>query len=136
SCRELILVKPLATIGRGAQCDIRIPVDAVSSHHAKLRIYSTHAVVQDEGSLNGVLVNGVRISGPVEIGQGSVIQLGPGGPTIRILDGVPPVATAGPVASPSGEQAAYAGPLSKARGPRALYGIAAVLAGMFLFVSC
>ncbi len=48
------------TIGRGADCDLRLVDPQVSKRHARL-IVSDRVTVADSGSLNGVLVDGGRV---------------------------------------------------------------------------
>lgn len=63
------------TIGRHSDNDIVINDVKVSGHHC--RVYEEKGVcfVEDTNSTNGVLVNGNRISEPVEISYDSVISL-------------------------------------------------------------
>jgi S1-C subfamily serine protease len=94
--RELKFTKPVITIGRSSGCDVRVAGDEVSSRHARLRIYSDRAIIEDMNSTNGLLVNGVRISGSAEIGLDTVVQLGAGGPTISVVRGLPAIDKAQP----------------------------------------
>ena len=49
------------SIGRSAECDIVIGTHSVSRRHATIRQSDGRFVIQDEGSLNGVFVNGERV---------------------------------------------------------------------------
>jgi pSer/pThr/pTyr-binding forkhead associated (FHA) protein len=55
----------LCTIGRSADCEVRVPNDPeyldVSRHHCLLDIDPPHLRVSDFGSRNGTFVNGVNI---------------------------------------------------------------------------
>jgi ABC-type multidrug transport system ATPase subunit len=57
----------------------------VSRKHAEFRFGDGHWIVSDTGSRFGTFVNGQKISGPVDVGVGSHVQLGPDGPIIRII---------------------------------------------------
>ena len=49
------------TIGRAADCDISIPAEEISRHHAKLQVMPDGVAVEDLGSANGTFVNGKRV---------------------------------------------------------------------------
>jgi pSer/pThr/pTyr-binding forkhead associated (FHA) protein len=87
--RELKFTKPVITIGRSSGCDVRVADDQVSSRHARLRIYSDHALIEDQNSTNGLVVDGVPIAGSAEIGLNNVIRLGANGPTLSVTRGLP-----------------------------------------------
>jgi signal transduction histidine kinase/CheY-like chemotaxis protein len=48
-------------IGRHPACQVWLPSDAVSRHHARIYREESHFVVEDQQSKNGTLVNGVAI---------------------------------------------------------------------------
>ena len=96
STRQEDMTKPIIVIGRSTACDIRVPDDIVSSRHARLRIYSDYAVIEDLDSSNGVFVDGRPISGSAEIGPENVISLGQDGPQLQLVS-----STSGPLASAS-----------------------------------
>lgn len=48
-------------LGRGSDCDLRLPDDAISRHHATVAWQHVHYEVIDEGSANGVFVNDQRV---------------------------------------------------------------------------
>lgn len=52
------------SIGRAEDCDIRLKNIAVSRYHAGIRMVKNQFYVFDNGSTNGVFVNGSRISKP------------------------------------------------------------------------
>lgn len=83
--RQVRVEKPICILGRSSSCDIQVSGEAVSSRHAKLCIYRDHVVVEDMGSLNGVCLDGKRITQPTQIRAQSTIQLGATGPTIQIV---------------------------------------------------
>src|SRR5208283_2416767 len=74
------------TIGRSPQEDIFIDNPAVSFHHARIFSQSGVYYVQDLGSLNGTLLNGVRIT-QAPLTYGDVITVGKH--TIRFARDVP-----------------------------------------------
>lgn len=49
------------TVGRSGDCDISIPTDEVSRHHAKLQVMPDGISVEDMGSANGTFINDKRI---------------------------------------------------------------------------
>lgn len=57
----------LLTIGRSGHCDIVIPSLQVSREHARLRLQGEIITLQDLQTTNGTFVNGVQISGEVQI---------------------------------------------------------------------
>src|SRR5882672_4725139 len=57
----------------------------VSRKHAEFRLSGGRYLVSDVNSRFGTFVNGQRISEPVEVRVGSHIQLGTGGPILRVV---------------------------------------------------
>jgi pSer/pThr/pTyr-binding forkhead associated (FHA) protein len=49
------------TIGRQSDCDIPIPADEISRHHARLQVTAAGVMVEDLGSANGTWVNDKRV---------------------------------------------------------------------------
>ena len=65
------------TLGRETSNTIPLNNDTtVSRRHAAIRNESGAYVVSDEGSANGVFVNGVRISGAQPLRPGDEVQIG------------------------------------------------------------
>jgi len=58
----------------------------VSDRHAFLEWKDGRWIVNDAGSRDGTLVNGQRIRGPVPVGAGIEIELGAGGPRVKVAD--------------------------------------------------
>ncbi|MBI4042510.1 MAG: FHA domain-containing protein [Deltaproteobacteria bacterium] len=56
------LIPGVYLIGRMRDCDIMIDHSTISQHHAKLTLTEREALIEDLGSSNGVLVNGVRVT--------------------------------------------------------------------------
>jgi|GEM_PF-3651029 len=65
------------TIGRVAEgTDLVLAGNAVSARHAVLGLRDGGCVLVDMGSTNGTWVNGQRVTGPVQVGDDDVIQIG------------------------------------------------------------
>jgi hypothetical protein len=65
------------TVGRDPNNTIFLGNDStVSRRHASFRVDNGTYIVNDEGSSNGVYVNGVRISGPQPLRPGDEVQIG------------------------------------------------------------
>ena len=63
-------------IGRDAVCEIRLASDTVSRRHARLRVSQEQVRLEDEGSRNGVRLNGERIYGSAELSPGDRFAVG------------------------------------------------------------
>jgi predicted component of type VI protein secretion system len=63
-------------IGRSTDCQLSLDDPLVSRRHAVLRIRRDGVSVQDLGSRNGVLVNGVKAEGERELSAGDKISIG------------------------------------------------------------
>lgn len=61
-------------VGRTDDCEITIADPRVSRSHAVLRVEGTRVLLEDMGSANGTLVNGLRLVGTVELKNGDDIQ--------------------------------------------------------------
>jgi ABC-type multidrug transport system ATPase subunit/pSer/pThr/pTyr-binding forkhead associated (FHA) protein len=73
---SLDIVRPLL-IGREAGCDIQLEAPVVSRKHARLAMSAGGHVLTDLNSVNGTFVNGERLTGPVGLRLGDVVQIGP-----------------------------------------------------------
>lgn len=87
--RELFVSKEEFLIGRGSDCDLRLPDEAVSRHHCLLRIVGDEADVSDLGSSNGTFLNGQRIVSQVVVRTGDTLRVGPHTFIIDLGDGAP-----------------------------------------------
>ena len=76
---ELKLVDDRITIGRHDTCDVRLPSDAVSRLHARLRCEHGHWRLADLGSRWGTFLNGCRITPDKDIPlqAGDLIRISP-----------------------------------------------------------
>ncbi len=65
------------TIGRDADRGLTLQSASVSRRHCKIRVDHSGATIMDEGSANGVLVNGVRVTPnqPTPIGPGVNVEI-------------------------------------------------------------
>ncbi|MCA1557624.1 MAG: FHA domain-containing protein, partial [Acidobacteria bacterium] len=64
------------TIGRSARNDLCIPDPFASRVHAEVRREGDQFFLQDLGSANGTLYNGVTVEGTVPLNPGGRIQIG------------------------------------------------------------
>jgi len=96
--REVPLDRDEITIGRREDNLVQLPERNVSRRHARLTCQEGAVVLEDLRSANGTRGNGVRITGPVPLGDGDLVRIGDYGVALR-PDGVPldvplPLATA------------------------------------------
>jgi pSer/pThr/pTyr-binding forkhead associated (FHA) protein len=75
--REVAVTETEFLIGRGADCDLRLPVAAISRHHCIIRVGGDEVSVIDLGSSNGTFVNGQRVRSQAILHGGDQLQLGP-----------------------------------------------------------
>jgi hypothetical protein len=74
--RVLPLEDEVVTIGRGAECTIRIDSPYVSRNHARIEVSGDGLRFVDLGSHNGSLYNGVRVEEPVWLNPGDMVTIG------------------------------------------------------------
>ena len=70
-----IAEKPI-TIGRGDMCDVQLRDSMISRQHFQIRRSGEVYVVQDLESANGVVVNGIRITGEMNLEHNDTILIG------------------------------------------------------------
>jgi len=63
-------------VGRAPECEIRPEDDFLSQFHARLFSKDGLWYVEDLGSTNGTLLDGQKVSGPVEVRAGDEVRLG------------------------------------------------------------
>ncbi len=85
--KTIPITKPITTLGRGAECDLRIPIDSCSRVHCHVSLQGNSLSVKDLGSSNGTFVNNQRVEETV-LSAGDRLTIGPVVITIQI-DGVP-----------------------------------------------
>ena len=74
--RRLLLPPGGGTIGRSRDCDVVLGDTGISRRHARIRPGGTGWEIEDLGSTNGVLVNGVAVTGRLALQSGDVIEFG------------------------------------------------------------
>ncbi len=70
------IARPVVSIGRGAQSDVRVRDDSMSANHATLLRKGASWFVIDLRSANGTFVDGSRVAGERELASGSRLKLG------------------------------------------------------------
>lgn len=73
--REYSLYGPVE-IGRGANCQISIPKNFVSTHHARIYNHQGRWELEDLGSTNGTFLNGQLIENSTPLNHGDRILVG------------------------------------------------------------
>ena len=86
--RQIQLVKEVTRLGRDPEGEVVIDADAavVSRRHAEIRKSGDQFAITDLKSFNGTLVNNQRISETAPLFDRDEIQLGAGGPLLRLSD--------------------------------------------------
>jgi pSer/pThr/pTyr-binding forkhead associated (FHA) protein len=69
------LIQESIIIGRDAECDVVIPDRQVSRYHARLTVSDEGVTVEDLASKNGSFLQGDKISGPVMLQDGDLLQI-------------------------------------------------------------
>ncbi|HEV8140764.1 MAG TPA: FHA domain-containing protein [Pyrinomonadaceae bacterium] len=92
TARRFELNKDVIRLGRDPEGDVVIDAAAavVSRRHAEIRRVDNQFAVVDLKSFNGTLVNGQRITGTTNLFDKDQIQLGTGGPLLRVIDSAHP----------------------------------------------
>src|SRR3954463_4408987 len=75
------------TIGRDADRQLILPSASVSRRHARIYLEAGEPCIVDEGSANGVIVDGVRITQPTYVHIGTRIDVAEFHLNIEPLDG-------------------------------------------------
>lgn len=73
---EIQLAPGTWRIGRDPACEIRLTDESVSRRHAVMRVTDTGVEVSDQGSRNGVRINGDRVYGRGQVQVGDRIEVG------------------------------------------------------------
>jgi len=73
--REIPITKEEFLIGRGADCDLRLPDSAISRHHCLIRLRPDEATITDLGSSNGTFLNGQRIRSQAVLHSGDELTI-------------------------------------------------------------
>lgn len=85
--RDFTLSKDRIIIGRKVNCDLRIPLTAVSRQHCEITVDDGKVSVKDLGSSNGTYHNSVRVQ-EADLAAGDELVIGPVVFTL-IVDGQP-----------------------------------------------
>lgn len=84
-------------IGRGPESVVWIDHSSVSRRHARIVIGTGGPMLEDLGSKNGTRVRGKRISTPMRISDGDMIEIGPASLLFRIFNRTDSTASASSV---------------------------------------
>jgi hypothetical protein len=71
---ELLLDRPVITVGRSPACDLVLGGRRVSGRHARLEVSGGDVLLTDGGSTNGTWVDGERLADPMVLADGDVIS--------------------------------------------------------------
>ena len=74
--RAITVKRSRLLIGRAEDCDIRPLSEDVSRRHCAVIVGPAAVWVEDLGSRNGTFVDGVRITGKVQVADGALIRVG------------------------------------------------------------
>jgi pSer/pThr/pTyr-binding forkhead associated (FHA) protein len=86
--KAIPITKSKTVLGRGAECDIRIPIESCSRKQCQLTIEGKEVLrLKDLGSSNGTYVNNVRVEETV-LNPGDKLIIGPITMTVQI-NGMP-----------------------------------------------
>ena len=75
AAREIRVEKEEFLIGRSPDCDLCLPLAAVSRHHCMLRVTPDEVTVADMGSSNGTYLNGQRVRSQAVVRSGDELQV-------------------------------------------------------------
>jgi len=105
-------------VGRTEDSEVTIADPRVSRNHAVLRVEGTRVLLEDMGSANGTLVNGLRLVGSVELKNGDDIQFDKYKFRV-VVAGLEPAAADGDatVVAPLGDDATVVAPLAAEASP-------------------
>lgn len=106
--KDFPVVNPVTVIGRGEECDLRVPLLSVSRRQCEIHLSGQQLKVKDLASSNGTYLNNKRVNEAV-IKAGDRLVIGPVVFTVQV-DGVPaeikPVKTRGQRIAESNNQGA------------------------------
>lgn len=74
--KDFPIINPATVIGRGENCDLRVPLLSVSRRHCELRIKDEKVRIKDLASSNGTYVNNARVN-EAEMHAGDRLAVGP-----------------------------------------------------------
>lgn len=85
--KAIPVTKSKTVLGRGTECDLRIPIESCSRKQCQLKVDGDVLRLKDLGSSNGTYVNNVRVEETV-LNPGDKLMIGPITMTIQI-NGMP-----------------------------------------------
>ncbi len=74
--QELMLAEGSYLLGRDSSCHILLDDAKISRRHARISVQRDHVQIEDLGSMNGVFVNGVRLTTIQPLFDGDWISIG------------------------------------------------------------
>lgn len=89
--KDFPVKSPVTVIGRGENCDLRVPLVSVSRRHCEITVAEDQVKAKDLASSNGTYVNNKRIT-EVTLAAGDRLVVGPVVFTLQI-DGAPEAIT-------------------------------------------
>jgi ABC-type multidrug transport system ATPase subunit len=106
--KRIELSREVTRLGRDPEAEVVIDAAAavVSRRHAEIKKTGDQFFISDLKSFNGTLVDGKRITETVALFDGDEIQLGAGGPLLRLTDPAHPASAKKSAGVPSASQAA------------------------------
>jgi len=106
--RRIDLNREVTRLGRDPEGEVVIDAAAavVSRRHAEIKKSGEQFVISDLKSFNGTLVNGTRITEAVQLFNGDEVQLGAGGPLLRLIDPAHPAPAQRSLGAPAPSQQA------------------------------
>jgi hypothetical protein len=84
------LQSPENILGYGEDCDIRIPDESVSTHHARIFMQDGDVWLEDLDSTNGTVLNGTPLTEPAKIRAGDTVEFGTARAVIQAEAAPPP----------------------------------------------
>lgn len=106
--KRIELNREVTRLGRDPEGEVVIDIAAavVSRRHAEIKKTGEKFFISDLKSFNGTLVGGKRITETVQLCDGDEIQLGAGGPLLRLADPAHPAPAQRPLGAPTPSQQA------------------------------
>jgi len=106
--KRIELNREITRLGRDPEGEVVIDVAAavVSRRHAEIKKTGEQFFITDLKSFNGTLVDGKRITDTAPLFDGSEIQLGAGGPLLRLIDPANPASAQKALGIPTPSQQA------------------------------
>jgi superkiller protein 3 len=68
--------KEVLSLGRNSDNDLVIADTMASRHHARILLQGTEAILEDNNSANGLILNGQRVTMPIPLKNGDQIKIG------------------------------------------------------------